>query len=84
MRISVDELSRESGVSRSTIKRVESQWGTPNVQVDTLIRLLRFFESQGMTFIPESGDADGPGVRWGRYPGRNNNNHAASASSSSR
>lgn len=82
MRMSLDELARRSGVSKMTIKRVESQWGTPNVRVDTLIQLIRYFESEGFSFIPETGDATGPGVCWGRYPGRRNgNNHAAANSS---
>jgi hypothetical protein len=29
-----------------------------------------FFDKVGITLIPERGDIRGPGVRYGKYPGR--------------
>lgn len=70
MRISLQELARNSGVSERTLRRIESAWGRPNVETDTLERLQSYFENEGMTFIPDSHGIEGPGVRWGKYPGR--------------
>lgn len=70
LKISVEELGRRAGVSERTIRRIESEWAAPNVTSDILLRLQSYFESEGMTFIPEIGDERGPGVCWGRYPGR--------------
>jgi transcriptional regulator with XRE-family HTH domain len=70
-RWSVDELAERSGVSEKTIRRIEAVYGVPpNVTVETLLKLQGCFEAHGMTFIPEDGSAEGPGVRFGRYPGR--------------
>ncbi|MDX6805734.1 helix-turn-helix transcriptional regulator [Terrihabitans sp. PJ23] len=70
LRWSVDELARRSGVSEKTIRRIEQVYGVPNVTLDTMHKLQFCFEQQGMTMIPEDGGAEGPGVRYGRYPGR--------------
>lgn len=70
LKISVEELGRRSGVSERTIRRIESEWGAPNVTSDILLKLQSYFEGEGMTFIPETGNEVGPGVCWGRYPGR--------------
>lgn len=70
LRLSVQEMARECGVSDRTIKRIESQWGIPNVQVDSLLRLAVYFQGRGITFIAEDGSPEGPGVRYGNYPGR--------------
>jgi transcriptional regulator with XRE-family HTH domain len=71
LRWSIEELSRHSGVSEKTIRRIEKVFGVPsNVTVDTLDKLQSCFEAEGMTLIPEDGSLEGPGVRYGRYPGR--------------
>lgn len=71
LRWSIEELSRSSGVSEKTIRRIEKVFGVPpNVTLDTLDKLQACFEAQGMTLIPEDGSTDGPGVRYGSYPGR--------------
>jgi DNA-binding XRE family transcriptional regulator len=70
LRWSVDELARRSGVSERTIRRIEKVYGIPNVTLDTMDKLQTSFEQQGMTMIPEDGSPEGPGVRFGRYPGR--------------
>jgi transcriptional regulator with XRE-family HTH domain len=71
LRWSVEELARNSGVSDKTIRRIEKVYGVPpNVTLDTLDKLQACFEGEGMTLIPEDGGPDGPGVRYGRYPGR--------------
>jgi transcriptional regulator with XRE-family HTH domain len=70
LRWSIEELARHSGVSEKTIRRIEKVFGVPNVTLDTLDKLQACFEAQGMTLIPEDGSRDGPGVRYGSYPGR--------------
>jgi transcriptional regulator with XRE-family HTH domain len=71
MRLSVQELARASGVSDRTISRIEQANGVPpKVTAEILLKLQLYFESEGFTFIPETGDARGPGVCWGRYPSR--------------
>jgi transcriptional regulator with XRE-family HTH domain len=70
LRWSIEELARQSGVSEKTIRRIEKVFGVPNVTLDTLDKLQACFEAQGMTLIPEDGSPDGPGVRYGSYPGR--------------
>lgn len=68
--LTIEQLAERSGVSARTIKRIEDQWGVPKVQAHTLLRLQSFFTSLGITFIPEDGSPEGPGVRWASYPGR--------------
>lgn len=71
LRWSIEELARHSDVSEKTIRRIEKVYGfPPNVTVDTIDKLRACFEAQGMTLIPEDGGRDGPGVRYGKYPGR--------------
>lgn len=71
LRWSVAELATISGVSARTITRIEAGFGRPqNAHVETLYRLIDCFEAQGIVFIWEDGSPEGPGVRWGRYPGR--------------
>ena len=71
LRWSVEELARRSDVSEKTIRRIEKVWGfPPNMTLDTLNKLRMCFESHGMTLMPEDGSPEGPGVRYGRYPGR--------------
>ena len=70
LRWNIEELARHSGVSEKTIRRIEKVFGVPNVTLDTLDKLQACFEAQGMTLIPEDGSRDGPGVRYGSYPGR--------------
>ncbi|WP_191970173.1 helix-turn-helix domain-containing protein [Methylobacterium planeticum] len=70
-RWSVEALAERSGVSEKTIRRIEAVYGVPpNVTIETLLKLQGCFEAHGMTFIPEDGSPEGPGVRFGRYPGR--------------
>lgn len=61
MRWSVAELSRLSGVSAATIKRMEEVDGVPNSLGDNLAKVQRTFERSGVEFIAENGG--GAGVR---------------------
>jgi DNA-binding XRE family transcriptional regulator len=71
LRWSVEEMARHANVSEKTIRRIEKVYGVPpNVTLDTLERLRSCIEAQGMTLIPEDGSPEGPGLRYGRYPGR--------------
>lgn len=71
LRWSIEDLARRSGVSEKTIRRIEKVYGVPpNVTLDTLEKLQLCFEGEGMTLIPDDGGPDGPGVCYGRYPGR--------------
>lgn len=70
LRWSVEELARRSDVSEKTIRRIEKVWGYPaNMTLDTLNKLRQCFEAQGITFMPDDGSPEGPGVRFS-YPGR--------------
>jgi hypothetical protein len=68
-RLSLEELSKLSGVSVSTIRRIEDHvYGVPgNVQADNLMKLFHTFEALGFAF--SSQDARGPAVFWGYFPG---------------
>jgi DNA-binding XRE family transcriptional regulator len=70
LRLSVAELARRTGVSERTITRFEVAYGLIQTSPNTIKTLRQYFELEGMVFIPEDGTPDGPGVRWGRYPGR--------------
>ena len=61
LRWSVSELVEISGLSISTIKRIEAADGEPNSTKANLATLQKALESAGIEFIgtPE----DGPGVR---------------------
>lgn len=71
LRWNIEELARRAGVGEKTIRRIEKVYGVPpNVTADTLDKLQACFEAEGMTFIAEDGSPEGPGLRYGRYPGR--------------
>lgn len=59
MRWSVAELSKASGVSSATIRRMEESEGVPNSLADNLTKLRRTFEAAGIEFIPENGGLAG-------------------------
>ena len=61
LRWSVSELAAITGVSISTIKRIEASDGEPNSTKANLATLKKALEAAGIEFIgtPE----DGPGVR---------------------
>lgn len=64
---SIRELSRESEISESSIRRIESGFGVPeNVSLDLLVKLREFFEGRGFLFAWN--DNKGPGVYWRHYP----------------
>lgn len=68
-RLSLAELSALSGVSVSTLRRIEDQFGVPeSVQTDKLVKLLHTFESLGFQF--SSQDPRGPAIFWKRDPER--------------
>jgi len=69
-RLSLDELAERSGVSVSTLRRIENEHGVPTVQTDTIIKVYSVFKSLGFSFEPDQGDERGPGIFWGSYPGR--------------
>jgi transcriptional regulator with XRE-family HTH domain len=58
---SVNELSANSGVSPSTIKRIESSKGVPNSNIPTVAALRASLESAGIEFI--GAPDDDPGIR---------------------
>lgn len=62
---SVRQLAQASGVSDSSIRRIEAGFGTPeNVSIELLIRLRTYYEGRGFHFIFEH--EHGPGVQWKR------------------
>lgn len=62
---SVRELAQRSGVSESSIRRVESTLDAPeNVSLDILVKLQEFYESRGFLFVWD--DHSGTGVFWKR------------------
>lgn len=61
LRWSIQELARTSGVSNSTIKRVEVRDGIPPVTVSNLAAIQSAFEAAGIEFIGSPEDA--PGIR---------------------
>src|SRR6185312_8052943 len=62
---SVLQLAQNSGVSESSIRRIESGFGVPeNVSLDLLMRLREFFEARGFTFLFDG--EEGSGVRYRR------------------
>jgi len=69
-RLTVEDVANETGVSSKTIKRIEAQDGIPTAKIENILKLQAYFTSLGMTFIPEDGSPEGPGVRWASYPGR--------------
>ena len=63
LRWSVKELAEASGVSGTTIKRMEDGDGVPKSISDNLIAIQRAFEAAGLEFIPENGGGAGVRVR---------------------
>lgn len=63
LRLSIDETARCSGVSEKTIRRIETG-AARNSLTDTLAKLQKFFEQEGVTFIPDDDGPEGPGVRY--------------------
>lgn len=64
---SVKQLAKESGISESSIRRIESVYGVPDmVTADLLLKLHAHFERRGFVFTWEN---EAPGVCWGAYPG---------------
>lgn len=63
-------MARATGISEATIGRLENGYGILKIQDNTRDKLLTCFEREGIGLIPETGDARGPGVTYGKYPGR--------------
>jgi transcriptional regulator with XRE-family HTH domain len=62
LRWSGERLAKESGVSLSTIRRVEAAEGVPEMQnLKTIIAIKKTLESAGVEFIGSPDDR--PGVR---------------------
>ncbi len=61
LRWSGEELSEKSGVSLSSIRRIESHDGVPSGNIRTLESIQRTLEEGGVEFI--GAPDDGPGVR---------------------
>lgn len=61
LRWSVQELSGRSGVSTSTIKRVEAGNGVPSISARNLALIQTALEAAGIEFIGSPDDA--PGIR---------------------
>lgn len=60
---SVRQLAQQSGISESSIRRIEAEFGVPEtVTLDLLMRLREFYEGKGFTFTFEPD----PGVTWRR------------------
>jgi transcriptional regulator with XRE-family HTH domain len=65
---SVRQLAQNSGISDSSVRRIESVFGVPDtVTLDLLEKLQAYFETKGFKFRWD--ENDGPGVYW-RRPGR--------------
>jgi transcriptional regulator with XRE-family HTH domain len=61
---SVRQVAKASGISDSSIRRIESEFGVPEaVTLDLLMRLREFYEGKGFTFTFEP---EAPGVTWHR------------------
>lgn len=61
---SARDLSERSGVSLSTVKRMQAADGTPPVSVKTLEPVQRALEQAGVKFT----NGDEPGVKMSRKP----------------
>lgn len=59
MNVSLKEVAQAVGVTPNTISRIENG---SDPKVSTLDALKSFYESVGVTFLPD--DGDGPGVRF--------------------
>jgi hypothetical protein len=62
LEISVAELSRRAGVGEKTIRRAEAEEPI-NLTVETIARVQRYFESEGIRFT-SAGSPGGPAIRW--------------------
>lgn len=59
---SVRQLAQASGISDSSIRRIESGFGVPeNVTIGLVMRLREFYESKGFVFTSTD---DWPTVQW--------------------
>ena len=58
---SQEALAKASGVSESTIKRLEAVEGELGGRPETVMKIIDAIEAAGVEFIPENGG--GPGVR---------------------
>jgi transcriptional regulator with XRE-family HTH domain len=63
LRWSVKDLADASGVSGTTIKRMEESEGVPKSIADNLLAIQLAFESAGLEFISENGGGVGVRVR---------------------
>lgn len=62
---SVRQLAEHSGISDSSIRRIEASFGVPeNVTLDLLVRLREFYEGRGFMFVWD--ENNGAGVFWKR------------------
>lgn len=61
---SVRQVAKASGISDSSIRRIESEFGVPeNVTLDLLVRLREFYQTKGFVF---TFDDEMPGIAWRR------------------
>lgn len=66
---SVRQLAHRSGISDSSIRRIEAVFGVPDtVTLDLLTKVQDYFESKGFKFVWD--DHDGPGIFWRRVERR--------------
>ena len=61
LRFSVVDLAKLSGVSSSTIKRIEANNGVPNSNLPNIVAVKEALEAAGIEFIGTPDD--GPGIR---------------------
>jgi transcriptional regulator with XRE-family HTH domain len=65
LRMSVSQLAAESGVSESSIRRIEAVFGLPRgVGLDLVAKLHVYLQARGFVF---TWDDDKPGIRWLQY-----------------
>lgn len=64
LRWTVQDLAEASGVSVSTIKRLEASEAIPNISVPNLVSIKAALEAAGIEFI--GSPDDWPGIRIGR------------------
>ncbi len=62
LNISQTELSKRAGLGVATVKRIESSTDDLRVTVQTLLRIQRALEADGVVFIDRDKE-HGPGVR---------------------
>jgi len=54
LRWTVDDLSKKTGISVSTIKRIEKTDGIPSCRIENIRRIRSIFEETGITQFPNS------------------------------